>query len=386
MRRSTMLNQEDLEILDDFVTTRNLQISSKRMYKNAINRYVESQGTHLKEMLQEAETEEEEGIRLKNRTLKKRLIKHRNYLINEKNYSTVTLKKAMTMIRTIYHHYEIEIPKIPKLNEKNVKKYEEIYYDDLPSKELIAEAISISKPLMKSIILFICSSGCARKEVMSLTIGDFMEATCEYHNSTDVYDFINELKDQDNIVPTFKLKRNKVNKYYYTFCSPEAVTAITSYLNSRTDNMTRESKLFNIHINYLSVRFARLNRKLGGYKKGAYNIMRMHMLRKFHASNLARGENGLTLDEIDSLQGRSKDIVQSSYFYDDPNELKKKYIKNMDKVMINVDVKTLTIDSPEVLELKKKALELEKENEEMKQNINKTVDDRISEVLSKYGF
>lgn len=221
---------------------------------------------------------------------------------------------------------------------------------------------------------------------MSLTIGDFMEATCEYHNSTDVYDFINELKDQDNIVPTFKLKRNKVNKYYYTFCSPEAVTAITSYLNSRTDNMTRESKLFNIHINYLSVRFARLNRQLGGYKKGAYNIMRMHMLRKFHASNLARGENGLTLDEIDSLQGRTKDSVQSSYFYDDPKELKKKYIKNMDKVMINVDMKTLTIDSPEVLELKKKAMELEKENEEIKQNINKTVDERITEVLEKYGF
>ena len=58
----------------------------------------------------------------------------------------------------------------------------------------------------------------------------------------------------------------------------------------------------------------------------------------------------------------------------------------MDKVMINVDMKTLTIDSPEVLELKKKAMELEKENEEIKQNINKTVDERITEVLEKYGF
>ena len=386
MRRSTMLNQEDLEILDDFVTTRNLQPGTMRAYKNAINRYIESQGIHLKELLEEAEQEEEEGIRLKNRTLKKRLIIHRNYLINEKDYSTVTLKKAMTFIRTIYHHYEIEIPNIPKLNEKNVKKYEAIYYDDLPSKELIAEAISISKPLMKSIILFISSSGCARKEVMSLTIGDFMRATSDYHNCADVYSFIDEMKHQDNIVPTFKLKRNKVNKYYYTFCSPEAVNAIIGYLNSRTDKLTPESKLFNIHQNYLSVRFARLNRQLGGYKKGAFNIMRMHMLRKFHASNLARGENGLTLDEIDSLQGRSKDIVQSSYFYDDPNELKKKYIANMDKVMINVDIKTLTIDSPEVLALKKEAEKLKEENEEIKRNINKSVDERISEVLSKYGF
>ena len=381
-----MLNEEDIEILDDFCITRNLQDGTRRAYKNAITRYVESQGMHLKELLQEAEEEEEQGIRLKNRKLKKRMITHRNYLINEKNYSEVTLKKALTFIRTIYHHYEIEIPRIPKLNDRNVKKYEEIYYDDLPSKELIAEAISISKPLMKSIILFICSSGCARKEVMSLTIQDFINATSDYHNATDITDCLDELKGQDNIVPTFKLKRNKVNKYYYTFCSPEATTAIMNYLNSRNDKLEPESKLFDIHQNYLSVRFARLNRKLGGYKKGAFNIMRMHMLRKFHASNLARGENGLTLEEIDSLQGRGKEGVHQSYFYDDPRELRKKYIKNMDKVMINVDVQTLTIDSQEVLELKKKAAMLERENEEMKENINRAVDDRISEVLRKYGF
>ena len=50
-----MLNQEDLEILDDFVTTRNLQPGTMRAYKNAINRYIESQGIHLKELLEEAE-------------------------------------------------------------------------------------------------------------------------------------------------------------------------------------------------------------------------------------------------------------------------------------------------------------------------------------------
>ena len=162
--------------------------------------------------------------------------------------------------------------------------------------------------------------------------------------------------------------------------------ALVSYLNSRTDHLTKESKLFNIHQNYLSVRFARLNRQLGGYKKGAFNILRMHMLRKFHASNLARGENGLTLDEIDSLQGRSKDSVQSSYFYDDPKELKKKYIANMDKVMINVDMKTLTIESPEVLELKKKAAELEKENLRIKNNIDSAVNDKIQEVFQEYNI
>ena len=109
-------------------------------------------------------------------------------------------------------------------------------------------------------------------------------------------------------------------------------------------------------------------------------------MRKFHASNLARGENGLTIEEIDSLQGRSKTKTHNSYFLDDPKELRKKYIANIDKVLINYDKKELTFESPEDLELRKRAAELEKENEEIKHNINKAVDDRINEVLSKYGF
>ena len=59
---------------------------------------------------------------------------------------------------------------------------------------------------------------------------------------------------------------------------------------------------------------------------------------------------------------------------------------NIDKVLINYDKKELTFESPEVLELKKKAAKLEKENAEIKQNINKAVDDRISEVFNEYGI
>ena len=59
---------------------------------------------------------------------------------------------------------------------------------------------------------------------------------------------------------------------------------------------------------------------------------------------------------------------------------------NIDKVLINYDKRELTFESPEVLELKKKAEKLEKENAEIKQNINKAVDDRISEVFNEYGI
>ena len=98
-----------------------------------------------------------------------------------------------------------------------------------------------------------------------------------------------------------------------------------------------------------------MNDKLGlGYLNGRA-ILRPHMLRKYHASRLYNAENGLTLEEIDSLQGRSKQITQRSYYFDNTEELKKKYIRNIDQVTLLDKVHTITVDSPEVELLKKKA-------------------------------
>lgn len=380
------MHKEDIPILDEICLTRNLSKSTRKNYEQSIRSYTESQGLTLKELLIEAEEEEEKGVRLKHRNVKKRLIIFQNYLLNEKGLSKSTIKKQVQIIRYLYRHCEIELPNIPKLNERHVRDYEPIYYDDLPTKELIQEALNISKPNMKAVILFIISSGCAREETLSLSINDFITATNQYHNSTDIYEVLEELKHQENVVPIFKLRRRKTNQYYYTFCSPEATDAIVYYLESRTDLLTPEKQLFKFEKTYFQKKFIELNNSLGGHKKGCYGIFRSHMLRKFHASNLARGENGLTVEEIDSLQGRMKDKMHKPYFLDDPQELRKKYIMNIDKVLINYDKKELTFESPEVLELKKRAVELEKENEAIKQNINKAVDDRISEVLAKYGF
>lgn len=353
-----MLNNEDQLILEELSYIRNLAPNTIKNYKQSIKNYTESQEMSLTELLEEAETEEEQGIRLKNRTLKKRIITFQNHLL-QKGLSKGTLEKQVQQIKTIYKHYEIEIPNIPKFNNTYVKDYEPIYYDDLPTKELIQEALLISKPLMRAIILFITSSGCAREETLSLTMQDFIDATNEYHNSTDIYDVINELKQVDNVIPIFKLKRRKTNQYYYTFCSPEAVDSIISYLESREDYFTNDMKLFKIDKIYFIKQFTKLNEQLGCHRKGAYGIMRSHMLRKFHASNLARGKNGLTIEEIDSLQGRGKNLIHKSYFLDDPQELKRKYVANMDKVLINYTSKTLTFEDEEIAELKKKADKIE---------------------------
>ena len=89
------------------------------------------------------------------------------------------------------------------------------------------------------------------------------------------------------------------------------------------------------------------------------NILRSHMLRKFHASQLCSGENPLSLDEIDTLQGRKKQNTRQSYYFDDPEYLREKYIRNMHQVTILDEVHTINIDSPEVMELKQKAAKID---------------------------
>lgn len=58
------------------------------------------------------------------------------------------------------------------------------------------------------------------------------------------------------------------------------------------------------------------------------------MLRKFHASSLYNHKNGLSLEEIDALQGRGKNNTHSSYFMENPKSLKEKYINSLNSILI----------------------------------------------------
>ena len=80
----------------------------------------------------------------------------------------------MKCIKFFYKFY-IEIFSLPKINEKSIQKPALIYFNNLPDKAVIREAFQIASPLMKAIILFSCSSGCARTETLSLTIGDYID-------------------------------------------------------------------------------------------------------------------------------------------------------------------------------------------------------------------
>lgn len=363
-----MKSNED--ILNEIHHAKTHSKSAKKIYKNAVKQYCKQQQSTLAELIKEADDEEEQRIRWRDRKLKQRLLNFRQHLIE--NYKKNTVQNYFNSIRAIYKYFEIEIGELPPLNTKNINTPEPINYADLPTKEIIKKALKIADNRMKAIILFMSSSGCAKRETLNLTVQDFINATKEYHNSNDINDIISKLQDREDIIPTFRLKRQKTNKYYYTFCSPEAVQALISYMLTLEGEIKPEDKLFPIHEDYVTMLFIELNNILKLGKKGTYNRLRSHMLRKFHASQLYN--DGLSLDEIDALQGRRKDNTHSAYFMEDPKKLKEKYIEHLDCLTINLDVNKLDIKSPDFIKL-------ENENKELKTELSEIND--IKERLLK---
>ena len=365
------------EILDEIHTVKNHKFNTRRRYRYAVQKYCKFQKKQLWELLEEAEREEEKGIRWKHRKLKQRLIKYRQYLVE--NYAKNTFHSNFVPILVIYGFHEIELHKLPSISETNMEKAVPITYKDLPDKEIIRAALDIAPPVMKAAILFTLSSGTARAETMSLTIEDYMKATEEYHQTNDIVEMIDTLNKIDDVVPTFTILRQKTNKYYTTYCSPEAVTAINHYLLSRNDPLTIESKLFKIAPTTFIKKFEEINDELGLGYVGKYRRFRSHMLRKYHATALYN--DGLALDKINDLQGKTKNKTDSVYFMTNPEDLKLEYIEHLPALTMSKDVEKVTIKSPE---FKRLEIELADKTEEV-ESVNERLNN-IERILGELGI
>lgn len=367
----------DQELLDHIQKTRNISDNTLTSYKIYINEYSKVNHNMLMvNLIKEAETEEEKGIRWKNRKIKQRLLEYRAYLYDKHAYSTA--KVRFSKILTVYRHFDIELHKLPPISTKN-DTTEHISFTDLPDHDIIKEALQISKPLMIAIIQFICSSGSARAETLSLKIQDFIDATKRYHDKNNIYEVLDQLKERDDIIPMFKIKRIKTGKYYYTFCSPEACNSICNYLLSLNKKIHPTDNLFQISDQQFIKAFININEKLNLGKVGKNNRFRSHMIRKFHSSQLFN--DGLSIEIIDSLQGRGKDSTHASYFMDNPERLREVYIEHMDAITINLDVNNLDLKSPEYVKME---IDLQEKTDEVS-TLNERVG-TIEKILGDLGI
>ena len=374
----------DNELLTEIHLMKNHSERTQLLYKYAVKRYTEFCSMSMEELLEEAEQEEDKGIKWKKRTLKRRLLTFRQHLLQ--NHTLNTMYTTLRPVIAVYKYYEIEVFELPPVNKKNVATPAPVRFSDLPDKEILRKAISIANPILKAIIYFMVSSGCARRETLNLTIGDYITSLSKYTKKTNIYDVIEDLDDAKHVIPTFNIRRQKTDKYYTTYCTPEAVNAINSYLLSRTDHLTDDKQLFKIGNCYFSDLFANMNGKLGLGKVGSYNRFRSHMLRKFHASALYN--DGMSLDNVNDLQGKAKNKTDASYFMTNPEDLKNDYIEHMHAVTLNKEVEKLSIKSPEFIQIENENKELRSELDEIKSDIDslqkvKSELDGLKKVLGK---
>ena len=312
------------ELLKRFCSNRNIKYSTLKSYRSAIAKYEFFHDMDMGSLMDEAIVEEDEGISLKNRKIKGRLLDFRSFLLDS-GLAISTVRTYFSRIKTFFRHFEIELPYLNDI--KFDGEYLSSYYD-LPARGDIRKVCSISSNAFRALVLFISSSGCAKAETLSLTVGDFVKASDDYHDGGSIDDVLNCLIGRRDVVPAFYLKRIKTNKFYYAFCSPEASHHIVKYLISRK-GLSLDDRLFDFTDSSLIYSFKKVNDKLDMGFVGRYRFFRSHALRKFHASNI-----DLSADIVDELQGRGKTRVREAYMKTNPRRLKEIYIGAMHNVMV----------------------------------------------------
>lgn len=339
------------ELLNKFFQERNIKTSTQKGYIASMGRwfnYVDY--NDLQENIDTYIKEEDNRIPTRDRRIKKEMLGFREHLINDKNIKSArSVRSYFSKVGTVFRHFGLEIPSLPQV--KMDKGYVS-NYNDLPTHEMLRNACEQSPIDLKAIILFMSSSGSAKAETLSITVGMFLEGCADYleeiPTEQNIPETIKALSDKHDIVPLIYLRRIKTDKWYYTCCSPEASYIIIESLKIRK-NLQWNDKLFDYTQSLILTKFQEINDNNNWGYVGAYRRFRSHALRKFMASNI-----GLPRDQVDSFQGRAKDMIQEAYFKQDPQSLKKIYMNNMNRIMIYDNWGYGT--TPEELEQKSKRL------------------------------
>ena len=340
-KKNRYFDLKSQKMLDKMMKERNVRASTAKGYISTIKMYTEFNQMQLYDLIDEALKEQDAHIPLRESKLKQRLLDYRNYLMNIQDMSSKTVKTYFSKMLTVYRHFECEIPIIP------MAQYKHEYvttYSDLPTLDHLRQALEVSPVDLRAAICFQASSGSAKAETLQLTVRQFFQGVQEYHDLSFSEDeetlekilkvLEHKLAEYELIVPTFYLERIKTKKFYYTFCSPEACKWIVMDLKNRIGKTNVQeflnSQLFDFSPSLLLTRYQEVNDYFKWGHKGKFRFFRSHVLRKWNASNIQ-----MTTEDIDNIQGRSKDEVHQAYIKVKPERLKKTYMEHMWRVCID---------------------------------------------------
>jgi len=346
-----------------FLRKREIKPQTQELYTIILTEYCKFKNKTPTELLDNADKEEDQGIRLRNRSIGMDLLDYRDY-IKEKN-SPSTVKVRMTVVRYFFSDNGIELP---KMKFKNTIKPEGI--TAIPSKLEIQKALNYANIKYRAIILLIVSSGLRSSDLLNLKYSDFLNSLKEYIKvPKNTYMPIDEVEDLlykstsiNEVIPTWELVSQKRDNKFVTFSTPESLKALIRYLKEEPPKeldtpifRSAKHKTQAISKRGFIGYFQLINKRCEFETEGILTKFRAHNLRKYFGTQLGISNVGSVT--IERLLAHRVPALTDVYIKADPKSMKQEYIKAIENLSINEFLKPdyiTTEDKKEFLELKNK--------------------------------
>lgn len=332
------------ECFKGFTRRRKLAPRTIELYISYLNRFCNYWHLTLEEMLDIAENEEDDRVRMRRRSVNKWINEYNEY-IEKAKYSFNTIKHIMMCIRTFFRHYTIQLPDYEKITSRASKSVNNnLSVESIPTKEEIQRLYDVCNPIYRVFILIGMSSGMGRAEICSLTYDHFFKAfDIEPTNNLDK--IVTELQDKKDYIATWNITRIKTGNKYFTFTSPEVNQALALYMNTLSikhldykpkpkDKLIRSLTNCNaLKPKLISKQFYYHNKNNQYRKHDDRYVVTPHGFRRFFASTLEMNKIPHLITR--RLMGHSFDNTTGAYFKISPEVAKEEYIEVLPDLILS---------------------------------------------------
>ena len=110
-------------ILQEIILYRRWKPNTTQLYHITLRQYCEYHQATLPQLITEAENDEEHIHKVSKRTIKKRLHTFTLHL-QEQGKQASTIRVILSRISLVYHFFDIEIPRLPRLRVENTEHFD----------------------------------------------------------------------------------------------------------------------------------------------------------------------------------------------------------------------------------------------------------------------
>lgn len=342
--------------------------------------------------------------------------------LRKQGCSNVSIETYLRVLRAVLSALGVILPKIPKLNPVPRQWY-------LLSKEDLKYIMGITNLQFRALINFAAVTGLRITDICLLTVKDFMDATADYHDCSEVEDFLDCAPE--GMMGFWELMPNKTKKLNVPckVCNtPESSDLLLTTLNERVKyfqeknekegldlRISKNDPLFaNRRMKFkgfhdprsLSSNLGRYKHKLRAERERVFRYryeqgeisretyeesisvipnFHAHALRKFFITTLARNRVDARISAL--MEGHRAPIATDSHYVNNDflkESIKEEYMRCIPDLSFgNVEVRFLT--SEERRSLEEKIEDLTEENmrmkHDMKSYVDKAVDERFKDAF-----